>query len=193
MSEWSTWINGSTASEESPFYDPLDWGTLIQLLNEDHRRVVEKDPFSLEGAGATLLDRIDSAREAVGGEAPLVALPAEVRRGVAMAMQTEAAELFGELAALCREDLQGRTLVIEFARGGPDGASMPLESPFGYAYSIAQLSPAAVTGTLEIPVGRLRKLRMGGDFLGAFTVGDQLLWGAAEPLRRVLNILRERA
>jgi aspartate-semialdehyde dehydrogenase len=54
-----------------------------------------------------------------------------------------------------------------------------------------QLSPAAVTGTLTIPVGRVRKLRMGGDYLGAFSVGDQLLWGAAEPLRRVLNILRE--
>ena len=54
-----------------------------------------------------------------------------------------------------------------------------------------KLSPAAVTGTLTIPVGRVRKLRMGGDYLGAFSVGDQLLWGAAEPLRRVLNILRE--
>jgi aspartate-semialdehyde dehydrogenase len=54
-----------------------------------------------------------------------------------------------------------------------------------------QLSPTAVTGTLTIPVGRVRKLRMGGDYLGVFSVGDQLLWGAAEPLRRVLNILRE--
>jgi aspartate-semialdehyde dehydrogenase len=53
------------------------------------------------------------------------------------------------------------------------------------------LSPAAVTGRLDIPVGRLRKLNMGDDYLAAFTVGDQLLWGAAEPLRRMLNILRE--
>jgi len=53
------------------------------------------------------------------------------------------------------------------------------------------LSPAAVTGGLDIPVGRLRKLNMGDDYLAAFTVGDQLLWGAAEPLRRMLNILRE--
>jgi aspartate-semialdehyde dehydrogenase len=55
--------------------------------------------------------------------------------------------------------------------------------------SIRQLTPAAVTGTMSIPVGRLRKLAMGGDYLGAFTVGDQLLWGAAEPLRRMLRIL----
>lgn len=57
--------------------------------------------------------------------------------------------------------------------------------------TLAGLSPASVTGTLDIPVGRLRKLRMGDDYLGAFTVGDQLLWGAAEPLRRALAILRE--
>jgi len=53
------------------------------------------------------------------------------------------------------------------------------------------LTPAAVTGTLTVPVGRLRKLSMGPEYLSAFTVGDQLLWGAAEPLRRMLRILLE--
>ena len=57
--------------------------------------------------------------------------------------------------------------------------------------SITDLTPVAVTGTMQIPVGRLRKLAMGPDYLGAFTVGDQLLWGAAEPLRRVLRVLLE--
>jgi aspartate-semialdehyde dehydrogenase len=55
--------------------------------------------------------------------------------------------------------------------------------------TIRELTPVAVTGTLGIPVGRLRKLAMGGEYLGAFTVGDQLLWGAAEPLRRMLRIV----
>ncbi|OCG38024.1 MULTISPECIES: aspartate-semialdehyde dehydrogenase [unclassified Gilliamella] len=55
--------------------------------------------------------------------------------------------------------------------------------------SMRELTPAAVTGTLTTPVGRLRKLNMGKDYLSAFTVGDQLLWGAAEPLRRMLCIL----
>ena len=55
--------------------------------------------------------------------------------------------------------------------------------------SLAALTPAATTGTLQVPIGRLRKLAMGGDYLAAFTVGDQLLWGAAEPLRRMLRIL----
>ncbi len=57
--------------------------------------------------------------------------------------------------------------------------------------SMRELTPAAVTGTLTTPVGRLRKLAMGGEYLSAFTVGDQLLWGAAEPLRRMLRILVE--
>src|SRR5687768_9959508 len=57
--------------------------------------------------------------------------------------------------------------------------------------SMRELTPAAVTGRLHIPVGRLRKLAMGGSYLGAFTVGDQLLWGAAEPLRRMLRIVLE--
>jgi len=55
--------------------------------------------------------------------------------------------------------------------------------------TLRALSPVSVTGTLDIPVGRLRKLSMGSDYLGAFTVGDQLLWGAAEPLRRMLRIV----
>jgi aspartate-semialdehyde dehydrogenase len=57
--------------------------------------------------------------------------------------------------------------------------------------SLAELTPAAVSGKLSVPVGRLRKMPMGGDYLAAFTVGDQLLWGAAEPLRRMLHILLE--
>jgi len=55
--------------------------------------------------------------------------------------------------------------------------------------TLRDLTPTAVTGTLNIPVGRLKKLSMGGEYLQAFTVGDQLLWGAAEPLRRMLRII----
>ena len=57
--------------------------------------------------------------------------------------------------------------------------------------TIRELTPVAVTGTMTIPVGRLRKMTMGPEYLGAFTIGDQLLWGAAEPLRRMLRILVE--
>jgi aspartate-semialdehyde dehydrogenase len=57
--------------------------------------------------------------------------------------------------------------------------------------TMRELTPAAVTGTLTVPIGRMRKLNMGPEYLTAFTVGDQLLWGAAEPLRRMLRILLE--
>ena len=57
--------------------------------------------------------------------------------------------------------------------------------------TMRELTPAAVTGTLTVPIGRMRKLNMGPQYLTAFTVGDQLLWGAAEPLRRMLHILME--
>jgi aspartate-semialdehyde dehydrogenase len=55
--------------------------------------------------------------------------------------------------------------------------------------TLKDLTPVAVTGTLGIPVGRIRKLAMGPEYVGAFTIGDQLLWGAAEPLRRMLRVL----
>jgi len=58
--------------------------------------------------------------------------------------------------------------------------------------SLSRLTPAAISGTLTIPVGRIRKMHMGPEYLSAFTVGDQLLWGAAEPLRRMLRILMEK-
>jgi aspartate-semialdehyde dehydrogenase len=60
------------------------------------------------------------------------------------------------------------------------------------AESLAELTPRAVSGKLSVPVGRLRKMPMGGEYLAAFTVGDQLLWGAAEPLRRMLRILLDK-
>ena len=60
------------------------------------------------------------------------------------------------------------------------------------ADTLAQLTPAAVSGTLTVPIGRVRKMKMGPHYLQAFTCGDQLLWGAAEPLRRMLRILMER-
>jgi aspartate-semialdehyde dehydrogenase len=60
------------------------------------------------------------------------------------------------------------------------------------AETLANLTPAAVSGTLTVPIGRLRKMKMGPEYLQAFTCGDQLLWGAAEPLRRMLRILLEK-
>ena len=75
--------------------------------------------------------------------------------------------------------------IAELLAGGNDWVRVV---PNDRESSVAGLSPAAVTGTMAVPIGRLRKLAMGPAFLSAFTVGDQLLWGAAEPLRRMLRI-----
>ncbi len=79
--------------------------------------------------------------------------------------------------------------VSEIIAGGNQWAKVV---PNEREISERELTPAAVTGTLTVPVGRLHKLAMGPEYLGAFTVGDQLLWGAAEPLRRMLRILLDK-
>ena len=73
----------------------------------------------------------------------------------------------------------------------PEGKTYFLSHSSGDDDTVRALSPAAVNGSLSTPVGRLRKMAMGPEYLSAFTVGDQLLWGAAEPLRRMLRILLE--
>jgi aspartate-semialdehyde dehydrogenase len=91
-----------------------------------------------------------------------------------------------------------QALTIKLRRGAPldevesliaDGHEWVRVVPNDKSSSLAQLTPAAVSGTLQVPIGRLRKLAMGDEYFSAFTVGDQLLWGAAEPLRRMLRIL----
>ncbi|MBN1907280.1 MAG: aspartate-semialdehyde dehydrogenase [Deltaproteobacteria bacterium] len=78
--------------------------------------------------------------------------------------------------------------LIEMIAGANDWVKVvPNDKPS----TLAGLSPAAVSGTLTVPVGRIRKMKLGPEFLTAFTVGDQLLWGAAEPIRRILNIVIE--
>ncbi len=84
---------------------------------------------------------------------------------------------------------EGRPLdeIEALIAGGHDWVRVVENTPEA---TLAELTPAAVSGRLEVAVGRVRKLRMGGEYLTAFSVGDQLLWGAAEPLRRMLGILR---
>jgi aspartate-semialdehyde dehydrogenase len=86
-----------------------------------------------------------------------------------------------------RKDLPVAEIEAILARGNPWVRVIPNKRE----ETLQKLTPVAVTGTLEVPIGRVRKLRMGGEYVSAFTVGDQLLWGAAEPLRRMLGILME--
>lgn len=125
-----------------PFRNPVDWLTLIELMNEDYDDVVAGRRPSPESAALWLFERIDRARERCGGEAVLAKLPEALRREIAAPIEAEARTLLQDKVAQVPDTLDGKTIVIEFARGGADGSPLPLPRPFGYKHSLAQLSPA---------------------------------------------------
>ena len=129
--------------DSTPFAEPLDWGTLIQLLNEDYQ-LLGTNPPRPASAARWLFDRFDRARAAVGAVPALGSLDDEVQSRLADAIEAEAVDAWEELAAAVSSWSPGDTVVIEFARGGPDGAAIPLPAPYGYGYSLAQLSPDIV-------------------------------------------------
>ena len=126
-------------SDDRPMKQPLDWGTLIELLNEDFDDLTRRGPAPASAA-EWLLERFDRARASVGAPAAFSAMPAARRKELVTALERESADLLRDKNAGVPESLAGRTVVIEAARGGPDGASMPLPAPLGYRYSIATLS-----------------------------------------------------
>lgn len=126
---------------DRPFLDPRDWGTLIELLNEDHAHLVGARPAPAPSAALALFDRLERASAKVGIAPRLPTLASGLRAAIADAIEREARELETDLGKL-PTSLAGKTLVIEFARGGADGSAMPLAAPFGYAHSIGLLSPA---------------------------------------------------
>ena len=128
-------------SPDRPFQDPLDWGTLIELVNEDHKDMLQKKVLDPRSAALDLMDRIDRASAKVGAPARRGALE-KVRRGkVAEKIEAEARQLLKDKQASYPDTLEGKTLVIEFARGGPQTSGLPLPEPFGYRYSLSRLSP----------------------------------------------------
>ncbi|HZV02865.1 MAG TPA: hypothetical protein VFF73_39520 [Planctomycetota bacterium] len=128
------------AAPDKSFRRPEDWGTLIELVNGDHEALLARTKVAQGSAGERLLARFDEAGKKVGIAPRLAALPADVRRSVAQTLEEEAAQLEKDLQAT-HVPLEGKTLVIEFARGGKQGSKMPLPAPYGYAYSIGRLSP----------------------------------------------------
>jgi hypothetical protein len=127
---------------DQSFLDGRQWGALIELINEDHDDLVARRVASPASAAAHLFDRLDAAARAVGAAPALGMLPAPVREAIGRALEDEARALLREKHAGYPDSLAGRTVVIEFARGGADGSSMPLATPFGYAYSLSRLAPA---------------------------------------------------
>ncbi len=133
------------ASHDEPFLEPRDWGTLIELLNEDFEDLKALRRIEVASAAAWLFERFDASRRKVGANPELGLLPARLRAALVDALEPEARRLLADkLAAYPPHpaDLQGSTIVAEFARGGPQGTSMPLPAPLGYQYSLARLSDA---------------------------------------------------
>lgn len=131
------------ADGASSFAEPRDWGTLIRLLSEDYE-LLGRTPERPQSAAVWLFDRFDRARRAVGAAPVLGMLADQTRDRLAATLEDEARVLWSELAVSVESWSAGDTVVIEFARGGPHGAAMPLIPPYGYSYSLGQLSEKIV-------------------------------------------------
>ena len=132
-------------SDELPMKESRDWGTLIELINEDFDDLTHCRRPAPVSAASWLLDRFDAARAKVGATPAFKAMPPAARAELVAALEAESQELVRDKNAAIPDSLDGRTIVIEFARGGPDGATPPLPAPLGYRYSLAQLSDAILS------------------------------------------------
>ena len=126
--------------DATPFAEPRDWGTLVHLVNDDYL-LLGTSPERPESAAGWLFDRIDRARLAVGAAPDLGRLDGSVRDRLERQLDAEAGAAWDDLAGAVSSWREGDTVVIEFARGGPDGAALPLDPPHGYTYSLGHLSP----------------------------------------------------
>lgn len=126
---------------EAPFIDGRDWGTLCNLLNEDYHDLMNRNVIKTDSAAQLLFDRIDRAAESAGILPRMGLLDAGVRAKIAEKLEAEAREMLDAKHAGYPESFEDKTIIIECARGGPDGASMPLDGTFGYQYSLPMFCP----------------------------------------------------
>ena len=129
------------ASCEKPFLEDYDWGTLIQLLNEDYRNLKNRVRIKPASHAMYLFERIDRASVAVGLKPRMALLPEDIRVFCAQELEAEAAKLRADFEAQYTDDFTDRTIIIECARGGTDGSPMPLKGAFGYQYTLPQFGP----------------------------------------------------
>jgi hypothetical protein len=126
---------------EEPFIDGRDWGTLCCLLNEDYHDLKNRNIIETDSAAKLLFDRIDRAGAQVGIHPRLGMLKESVRNRLAEILETEARTMLVEKHAAYPETFENKTIIIECARGGPDGSAMPLKGTFGYQYSLPLFCP----------------------------------------------------
>ena len=129
---------------ERPFQDGFTWGALIQLLNFDYDDLKASRVADAPSASQWLFDRLDEARAKVQQTRALEKIPYGIRRDAAAAMEAEVRQFLEEKNATAKQPKEGRTIIIEAARGGPNGAAFPLTPPSGYQYSITQFSDAVL-------------------------------------------------
>ncbi|MEN8239148.1 MAG: hypothetical protein ABFR53_08105 [Actinomycetota bacterium] len=135
-----------------PFLDGRDWATLIELINEDYG-ALGTTPSVPDEPTAWLLDRLDRARQLVGMDSPFDPLSDESRAALAAALDDEIIEFATERSATLASYESGRsTVLIEFARGGPEGTEPPLPDPHGYDYSLRHLSPEILSRSAALYV-----------------------------------------
>ena len=130
----------SQSQRNGPFKDKRELGGLIHLLNEDYAELRAGRAERPADPGARMLERFDAASERAGARPKLGSMSADLRAQVARAIDAEARKIFESKAAACPPSLEGRTVVIEFARGGPPGDGMPFPEGLGYAGSLPHLS-----------------------------------------------------
>ena len=126
---------------DKPFINPNDWGTLIHILNEDYYDLMKKNVVKTDSAGRLVMQRIDKAGEKARIAPRLAKLDDKTSAAVAAALEKEARELLNEKHSAYPASFENRTIVVEAARGGPQGSEMPLKAPFGYQYSLAEFAP----------------------------------------------------
>ncbi len=126
---------------QNPFINNDDWGTLTHLLNEDYHDLLNRKRVKVDSVALYTMDRIDRAAQIAGIGPRLAKLDEQTRRTIASNLEAEAVKMLEEKEAQIPDDFAGKTIVIECARGGKDGSTMPLEGAYGYQYTLAQFAP----------------------------------------------------
>ena len=126
---------------QNPFINNYDWGTLVHLLNEDYHDLLNRKRVNVDSVAQYTFDRIDRAAAAAGLAPRMCALDEETRKTIAENLEEEAVKMLKEKEAQIPDSFENKTIVIECARGGPDGSTMPLDGAYGYQYSLAQFAP----------------------------------------------------
>ena len=123
-----------------PFKDPMEWSTLIELLNEDYEDLVNSNIINVPSAAQWLFERMDNIREKLDLGREFGKIPWDIRIAAGKAIEAEVAEFLKEKNATAAADKKNKTIVIELARGGANGAKMPLTPPQGYASAFEMFS-----------------------------------------------------